>query len=111
MITKLVRRLFWVSLAAILVIFSVYNRQVINVNIPFTEHIVPLGAYWLLFIGIFLGVGLAGVITSWFRLKGFVATRKAERRSSELEVQVDALAEDAQKERSRQAQARLQSDL
>ncbi len=100
MLAKLISRLFWLLLAALLIVFSIANRQPVDLHIPLTDFIIPLRAFWLLFAGIIIGVLLAGSISGWMRLKGFVEVRKSTREVDRLKEQMDAMSEDAGAERS-----------
>lgn len=100
---KILLRLMWVSLALLLIVFSINNRQPIVVSLEPLGFLPPLPAYALLFAGIFIGLAAAAGVTGWLRLQGFAARRKAERRSQYLENQVSALSEDAHKQRARES--------
>ncbi len=95
---SLIRRVFWFALALLLILFSISNRQHVVLSLePFGALVGPVPLYIVLFLGIFLGLLIAGGVTGWLRLKGFARRRKAERRAEQLEGQVSALSEDVHK--------------
>ena len=100
---KFLRTICWLAFALLLVFFSVNNRQGITLSFEPFGYLQDIPAYWLLFLGIFLGLATAGAVTGWLRLQGFAEKRKAERRARYLEGQVSALSEDAHKQRAREA--------
>ncbi|NVJ98842.1 MAG: DUF1049 domain-containing protein [Alphaproteobacteria bacterium] len=102
-LASLIRRLFWIALAILLVFFSVNNRMPVQISFTPFELEMAIPAFLLVFVGIFVGLLLAGGVTGWLRLQGFARRRKAERRASYLEDQVSALSEDAHETRARKA--------
>jgi len=101
---SLIRRLFWILLGVFLIFFSVNNRTAIDLVFEPFDFIVPgVPAFWLLFIGIFIGLILAATVTGWIRLKGFARRRQAERRADFLEDRVSALSEDVHKSHAEKA--------
>ena len=93
-----IRRIFWFVLALLLILFAVSNRQNVVLSLePFGALGEPVPVFLVLFLGIFIGLLIAGGVTGWLRLKGFARRRKAERRAGHLEDQVSALAEDVHK--------------
>ncbi|UTW55283.1 hypothetical protein [Kordiimonas sp. SCSIO 12610] len=94
-IVKFFRFLFWLSLAVILVIFSVNNRHDADLSFdPLFSNLPPIPVYMVLFAGIFIGITITGLSLNWLRLKGFTKRRQAERAASTLEDQVSTLSED-----------------
>ncbi len=93
----MIRRLFWLLLAAALVIFSINNRSWLPLSFEPFGFSFELPVYGILFLGIFIGLLVAAGVTGWLRLKGLAARRQAERRAGYLEDQVSALSEDAHK--------------
>lgn len=105
----MIRRLFWLLLAAVLVIFSINNRMWLPLTFePFGVSF-ELPVYGILFLGIFIGLLVAAGVTGWLRLKGFAARRQAERRAGYLEDQVSALAEDAHKTHAEEAHSKVRA--
>lgn len=100
---KFLRRLSWFVFGVLLVFFSINNRQEITISLEPLGYLPSVPVYWLLFLGIFIGLAAASVVTGWLRLQGFAERRKAQRRSQYLEGQVSALSEDAHKHRAQQA--------
>ncbi len=100
---KLIRHTFWFSLAACLILFSVNNRQLVDVSLFPLEGDYAIPAFFLIFVGIFIGLLAAAGVTGWLRLKAFTRRRKAERRANELEGQVAALSEDEHKKNAKEA--------
>ncbi len=101
---SLIRRLFWILLGVFLIFFSVNNRTAIELVFEPFDFVIPgVPAFWLLFIGIFIGLILAASVTGWIRLKGFARRRQAERRADFLEDRVTALSEDAYKSHAEKA--------
>ena len=100
---KFLLTLCWIAFAILLVFFSVNNRQEVTISLEPFGYLPGVPLYWLLFMGIFIGLAAAGAVTGWLRLKGFAERRKAERRATYLEGQVSALSEDAHKQRARDA--------
>ncbi|WP_417452002.1 hypothetical protein [Kordiimonas sp.] len=95
---SLIRRIFWVALAVLLILFAISNRQPVVLSLePFGALMAPVPVYLVLFLGIFVGLLIAGGVTGWIRLKGFARRRKAERRAGHLEDQVSVLSEDVHK--------------
>ena len=101
------RRVFWLLLAVAIVYFSVLNRHPITLNLEPLLVKDDLPAFWLLFAGIFIGLGVAVWAGSVLRLQGFARRRKAERRASYLEEQVSSLSEEAHKTRAKEGHERL----
>lgn len=99
-LSLLIRRLVWVLLGIVLVFFAVNNRVRVPVSFDplFGSENIPI--YIILFAGIFIGLMVAAVVTSWLRLEGFTKRRKAERRADYLDDQMSAMAEDAHQVRS-----------
>lgn len=97
------RRLLWVAFAVLLIFFAVNNRQNVVISLEPFGYLAPVPAFWLIFIGIFIGLIAAAAVTGWLRLQGFTKRRKAERRADYLEGQVSALAEDAHLHRAEKA--------
>ncbi|MFC4349208.1 lipopolysaccharide assembly protein LapA domain-containing protein [Kordiimonas lipolytica] len=107
---SLIRRIFWFALALLLILFSVSNRQHVVLALePFGALSVSVPLYLVLFLGIFVGLLIAGGVTGWLRLKGFARRRKAERRAGYLEDQVSALSEDVHKAHARSAHETVRS--
>jgi len=104
-LATLIRRLFWLALALALIFFSVNNREAVPLRFEPFSFTVAVPAYGLLFLGIFIGLIVAGAVTGWLRLKGFTKRRQAERRAGQLETQVAAMAEDAHKGHAAEAHA------
>ncbi|WP_262692597.1 hypothetical protein [Kordiimonas aestuarii] len=101
---SLIRRIFWFALAVLLILFAISNRQNVVLSLePFGALMAPVPVYGVLFLGIFIGLLIAGSVTGWLRLKGFARRRKAERRAGQLEVQVSALSEDVHKAHAKDA--------
>lgn len=86
--TKLLKRLWWVFLAFLLIVFSVENRQTVVLNIPYANTMVDIPLYFLFFLGLFVGVLLATAAVSWSRLKSFVNRRRAEREAVHLKTRL-----------------------
>jgi uncharacterized membrane protein YcjF (UPF0283 family) len=101
----LIRRLFWLLLAALLVLFSINNRDWLVLSFDPFPVSVTLPVYGILFLGIFIGLMVAGMVTGWLRLQGFTKRRQVERRANYLECQVSAMAEDAHKAHAATAHA------
>ncbi|WP_308911172.1 LapA family protein [Pseudokordiimonas caeni] len=96
----LLRRLFWGILAVLLVFFAVNNRAPVTIAFEPFPFTVTMPLWLVLFVGIFVGLAVAGMVTSWLRLKGFTARRKAERRAKSLEgemADLTARAQDAER--------------
>lgn len=101
---SLIRRVFWFALALLLILFSISNRQHVVLSLePFGALMAPVPVYLVLFLGIFIGLVIAGGVTGWLRLKGFARRRKAERRADYLEGQVSSLSEDVHKAKATRA--------
>jgi len=101
--SKLIRRLVWLLIGLVLVFFAVNNRGVVEISFaPFADGIF-IQAWWLLFAGIFIGIGVTASVASWLRLEGFAKRRKAERRADYLDDQMTAMAEDAHAGRAHRA--------
>ncbi|PCI64370.1 MAG: hypothetical protein COB37_01995 [Kordiimonadales bacterium] len=110
-LSLLIRRLVWVVLGIVLVFFAVNNRADVAVSFDplFGSYAIPI--YIILFAGIFIGLMVAAVVTSWLRLEGFTKRRKAERRADYLDDQMSAMAEDAHQVRSTRAHNAASEDV
>ena len=80
-----------IILMALLVIFAVANRQSVVVSLwPFPwEAGMPL--FFVLFLGIFIGLGLAAIIMTIKGVRHRSALRSAEKESSRLSGEVETL--------------------
>lgn len=100
---KFLRRAAWFVFGVLLIMFAINNRQPVVLSLEPIGFTPPIPAYLILFLGIFIGLAAAAGVTGWLRLQGFARRRKAERRTSYLEGQVSALAEDAHQHRAAKA--------
>jgi len=97
----LLRRLFWGILAVLIVFFAVNNRAPVTLYFEPFPVTVAMAPWLILFVGIFIGLAVAGAVSSWLRLKGFTARRKAEKRAKALEGEMaDLTARTQEAERS-----------
>jgi len=106
----LIRRLIWILIGLFLVFFSVNNRSdvILSFEPMAGSYAVPI--WWVLFAGIFIGIGVTAMVASWLRLKGFALRRKAERRVDYLGQQMAAMAEDAHEGRAHKAHSAASDD-
>lgn len=102
MFTVFIRRLVWVTIGLILVIFSVSNHQNIPVDLWPLAYVVEVPLYLILFAGILVGLVAAGFVTGWLRLQSFTARRKAERTSSIMAEKVNRMSEDLSDARAKE---------
>lgn len=102
--TKALRILSWLILAVLFIWIAISNRTPVMIGFAWTPWLLELTVYQVFFIGIFLGMVIAGIAGGWFRLKSFTKRRQAERRAEALSKDVETLAEDAHKAQSENAQ-------
>ena len=88
---KFISRLFTFFFALLILILSVLNREQIDLVWSIQGDTISLPLYWVLFIGIFLGLFAAIWGTGWTRLKDITSRRQTDRRVIELEDEVAAL--------------------
>ncbi len=102
------RFLIWAFIGAVLILFAVSNRTPVTLGLwPFTTQI-SAPPWLILFAGIFIGLIVAGLVTGWIRLKGFVARRQLARREAELRSDVDRLSESVHRTEARDAMAAIE---
>ena len=101
--TRFLRILFWILVTVFLVWVSVSNRQPVFINFMVLNTSVETKVFVVYFLGIFTGLLMAGAVTGWLRLKGFVARRKAERQSEALRQDMATMQENLHKAESKSA--------
>jgi uncharacterized integral membrane protein len=108
--SRLIRRLVWILIGLSLIFFAVNNRTGVELSFePLAgRYFIPV--WWVLFAGIFLGIGVSAAVTSWLRLEGFTKRRKAERRADYLDAQMALMAEDAHEGRAQRAHKAASED-
>ena len=102
---SLLLNLFWALTTVGLLFFSVNNRQAVDLSFAPFDFVLPVPVFLVLFLGIFIGLCVAGSMSTYQRLQSFTKRRKAERHAAEMEKQVESLAEDAYKARTTDRQA------
>lgn len=109
---KFLRYLFWFLLGLLLILFSVNNRHDAEISLtPLLSDIPAIPVYFILFLGIFIGILITGLSLNWLRLKGFTKRRQAERAATNLESQVSSLSEDLHKNKAALAHSNKGEDL
>lgn len=83
-----------VLVAVGLVVFSVVNRQAVDVDFFPLPYQVTLPLFVVLFAGIFIGLAAAGLATLVGRMRRAARTRSAEKRAASLERQMRGLEQD-----------------
>ena len=83
-----------VLVAVGLIVFSVVNRQVVDVDFFPLPYQVTLPLFVVLFAGIFIGLAAAGLATLLGRMRRAARTRSAEKRAASLERQMRGLEQD-----------------
>ena len=83
-----------VLVAVGLIVFSVVNRQAVDVDFFPLPYQVTLPLFVVLFAGIFLGLAAAGLATLVGRMRRAARTRSAEKRAASLEQQMRGLEQD-----------------
>ena len=83
-----------VLVAVGLIVFSVVNRQAVDVDFFPLPYQVTLPLFVVLFAGIFIGLAAAGLATLVGRMRRAARTRSAEKRAASLEQQMRGLEQD-----------------
>ena len=83
-----------VLVAVGLIVFSVVNRQAVDVDFFPLPYQVTLPLFVVLFAGIFIGLAAAGLATLLGRMRRAARTRSAEKRAASLERQMRGLEQD-----------------
>ena len=83
-----------VLVAVGLVVFSVVNRQAVDVDFFPLPYQVTLPLFVVLFAGIFIGLAAVGLATLVGRMRRAARTRSAEKRAASLERQMRGLEQD-----------------
>ena len=83
-----------VLVAVGLIVFSVVNRQAVDVDFFPLPYQVTLPLFVVLFAGIFIGLAAAGLATLLGRMRRAARTRSAEKRAASLEQQMRGLEQD-----------------
>ena len=83
-----------VLVAVGLIVFSVVNRQAVDVDFFPLPYQVTLPLFVVLFAGIFIGLAAAGLATLVGRMRRAARTRSAEKRAASLERQMRGLEQD-----------------
>lgn len=91
---RLLGRVLTFFVALLLIIFSVMNRNDIEIVWSPVHASILMPAYLIFFIGIFIGLLAAAYATNWVRLKAFARARRAERHIAELEDENASLREE-----------------
>lgn len=92
---KFLRFLCWGAIGLFLILFAASNTDPVPlrlVPLPWALDVPPWG---ILFAGVFIGLTVAGLVTSAYRLKAFVDRRQSARREAALEADISRLAEKA----------------
>jgi uncharacterized integral membrane protein len=90
-VIKIFTNLALFLLAAVVVLFIVANRGIVEVNLWPLPYLVDLPLYLVFFIGLFAGILLAGAIGMVRRARSFARARRAEKEARRLQTEVDAL--------------------
>ena len=83
-----------VLVAVGLIVFSVVNRQAVDVDFFPLPYQATLPLFVVLFAGIFIGLAAAGLATLVGRMRRAARTRSAEKRAASLERQMRGLEQD-----------------
>ena len=83
-----------VLVAVGLIVFSVVNRQAVDVDFFPLPYQATLPLFVVLFAGIFIGLAAAGLATLLGRMRRAARTRSAEKRAASLERQMRGLEQD-----------------
>lgn len=83
-----------VLVAVGLIVFSVVNRQAVDVDFFPLPYQATLPLFVVLFAGIFIGLAAAGLATLLGRMRRAARTRSAEKRAASLEQQMRGLEQD-----------------
>ncbi len=94
-------------LAAVVVLFIVANRESVNVSFWPLPYYKPMPLYLVFFIGLFVGMALAGAIGVIKRARSFARARRAEKQAQKLQTEVDSLEQELDAGDSEDAQAEM----
>lgn len=88
------RIIFYILYFALSVVFiwlAVANRDQVSINLTPLEYAVDLPLFFVMIIGLFLGVLALGPVQAWRRWRLIRALKKSEKRNETLEAELSSL--------------------